>query len=71
MFGNALVAAERVRNILDNMKTLRSMEGRFYLRTGTVNIFNGMVSLSFSSDSSHYLPYEEFLKMDYSFWIDG
>ncbi len=69
--GNALVPAERVRDILDNMRTLRSMEGRFYLRTGTVNVFNGMVSLSFSSDSSHYLPYEEFLKMDYSFWIDG
>ncbi len=69
--GNALVPAERVREILDNMRTLRSMQGRFYLRTGTVNIFNGMVSLSFSSDSSHYVPYEEFLKMDYSFWIDG
>ncbi len=69
--GNALVPAERVREILDNMRTLRSTEGRFYLRTGTVNIFNGMVSLSFSSDSSHYVPYEEFLKMDYSFWIEN
>ncbi len=67
----ALVPAERIREILDDMRTLRSTEGRFYLRTGTVNIFNGMVSLSFSSDSSHYLPYEEFLKMDYSFWMEG
>ncbi len=68
---DAVVPAERVREIFDNMRTLRYTEGRFYLRTGTVNIFNGMVSLSFSSDSSHYVPYEEFLKMDYSFWIDG
>ncbi len=66
----ALVPAERVREVLDNMRTLRSTEGRFYLRTGTVNIFNGMVSLNFSSDSSHYVPYEEFLTMDYSFWIE-
>lgn len=68
---SALVPSDRIRQILDNMRTLRSTEGRFYLRTGTVNIFNGMVSLSFSSDSSHYVPYEEFLTMDYSFWIEG
>lgn len=67
----ALVPADRIREILDDMRTLRSTEGRFYLRTGTVNIFNGMVSLSFSSDSSHYVPYEEFLTMDYSFWTEG
>lgn len=66
----ALIPAERIREILDDMRTLRSTEGRFYLRTGTVNIFNGMVSLSFSSDSSHYIPYEDFLNMDYAFWIE-
>jgi len=65
---DALIPAERVREIFDNMRTLRSVGGRFFLLIGTINIFNGMVSLSFSSDSSHYLPYEEFLKTDYVFW---
>ncbi|MHB1566750.1 MAG: hypothetical protein ACYCXG_08565 [Acidiferrobacter sp.] len=65
---DALVPFERVREVLENMKTLRSTEGRFYLRSGAVNVFNGMVSLSFSSDCSHYIPYEKFLDMDYSFW---
>ena len=65
----ALVPLERVRAILNNMGTLRSTNGRFYLRSGAINIFNGMVSLSFSSDCSHYIPYEDFLGMDYSFWV--
>ena len=68
---DALIPSARVREILEDMKRLRSTRGRFCLRTGTVNIFNGMVSLSFSSDSSHYVPYEKFIEMDYSFWIDG
>ncbi|MHB8253482.1 MAG: hypothetical protein ACYDEV_07225 [Acidiferrobacter sp.] len=65
----ALVPFERVRAILNNMRTLRSTSGSFYLRSGAFNVFNGMVSLSFSSDCSHYIPYEDFLRMDYSFWV--
>ncbi len=68
---HALIPAERIRDIWDTMKTLRASESRFHLHTGTVNIVNGMVSLGFSSDSSHYLPYEEFLKADYSLWVDS
>lgn len=66
---DALVPFEKVREIFHNMKTLRCTEGSFYLRSGAVNIFNGMVTLNFSSDGSHYIPYEDFLHMDYSFWV--
>jgi hypothetical protein len=43
----------------------------FYLRSGTLNIFNGIVGLTFSCDGTHYIPYAEFLKMDHAFWVGG
>ena len=39
-----------------------------YLRSGSLNIFNGMVSLNFSCDGSHYLPYRDFLDRESPFW---
>jgi len=39
-----------------------------YLRSGSLNIFNGMISLNFSCDGSHYLPFREFLEEDSPFW---
>jgi len=38
------------------------------LRSGTLNIFNGLVGLTFSCDGSHYIPYDEFLRKDHDFW---
>jgi hypothetical protein len=35
----------------------------------SINIFNGMVSLTFSCDGSHYMPHDEFLAKDTSFWF--
>lgn len=66
---NALVPAKRIRAILDGMRSLRYMDDTFYLRTGTLNVFNGIVGLTFSCDGSHYVPYDEFLKMDVAFWL--
>jgi hypothetical protein len=34
-----------------------------------INIFNGMISLTFSCDRSHYVTYDEFLRKDMSFWL--
>jgi hypothetical protein len=47
------------------------MDEMFYLRSATLNIFNGIVGLTFSCDGSHYIPYDEFLGMDREFWITG
>jgi hypothetical protein len=66
---NALIPAKQVRPILELMKKLRFMDETFYLRSSSLNIFNGMVSLTFSCDGSHYVPYEEFLVKDTTFWL--
>jgi hypothetical protein len=66
---NALVPKERIRAILDTLGSLRFIDETFYLRTGTLNLFNGMVGLTFSCDGSHYMPWDEFLKMDVAFWL--
>ncbi|MHB1675903.1 MAG: hypothetical protein ACYCSS_00005 [Sulfuriferula sp.] len=68
---DALVPAQQIRAVLDNMKALRSKDEMFYLLIATLNIFNGIVGLTFSGDGSHYLPYDEFLKMDQAFWVSG
>ncbi len=66
---DALIPQERLREVLDNFRALRLMDEMFYLRSGTVNIFNGIVGVTFSCDGSHYIPYEEFLAMDTDFWV--
>jgi len=68
---DALVPAAHVRLVLDTFRGLRFMDEMFYLRSGTLNIFNGLVGLTFSCDGSHYIPYDEFLQMDEAFWVSG
>ena len=53
---------------IDTMQALRLIDTTIYLRTATINIFNGMISLSFSSDGSHYMRYDEFLARGTAFW---
>ena len=64
-----LVPPEAIRPVLDQLRALRFMDEMFYLRSGTLNLFNGIVGLTFSCDGSHYLPYDEFLRMDNAFWL--
>jgi hypothetical protein len=66
---NALIPAEQIRTVLDSFQALRLMDEMFYLRSATLNIFNGIVGLTFSCDGSHYIPYDEFLGMDNEFWM--
>ncbi|MDP2809541.1 MAG: hypothetical protein Q8O34_05285 [Rhodocyclaceae bacterium] len=66
---NALVPRNRIRAILDALRSLRFVDETFYLRTGTLNLFNGIVGLTFSCDGSHYVPWDEFLKMDVAAWL--
>jgi hypothetical protein len=65
----ARVAPGSVPLILDAMKGLRRMDETFYLRSASINVFNGMVSLTFSCDGTHYMPHEEFLDKRLEFWI--
>lgn len=66
---DAVVPVEKLRPILENFQQLRFMDEMFYLRSGTLNIFNGIVGLTFSCDGSHYISYDEFLNQEHAFWL--
>jgi hypothetical protein len=66
---DALIPQSRIRSILNRMRDLRWADETFYLRSASINVFNGIVSLTFSCDGSHYMPYDEFLTKDMSFWL--
>lgn len=66
---DALIPEDKVRAVLDHFRPLRLIDETFYLRSGTVNLFNGIVGLTFSCDGSHYIPYEEFLDRGNDFLI--
>lgn len=65
----AVVPDTDVPRILSTMRNLRTADPTIYLRTASLNLFNGMVSLTFSCDGSHYMHYVEFLLKDTSFWV--
>lgn len=67
--GDAVIPEDKIKPILNNLRALRLTDPNFYLRTASVNLFNGMVSLTFSCDGSHYMPYDEFLLKDSAFWF--
>jgi hypothetical protein len=66
----ALVSTEQVQRVLERFCLLRLVDDKIYLRSGSVNIMNGLVSLSFSFEGSQYLPAEEFLSKDLSCWFE-
>lgn len=66
---DALIPRDRISSIMKAMKQLRLTDETFYLRSSSINIFNGMISLTFSCDGSHYMSWQEFLDKDESFWF--
>ena len=58
-----------VHNVLKAFKLLRDADEAIYLRAASLNIMNGVVGLNFSCDGSHYMPAEEFLEKNMSFWF--
>ena len=66
---NALIPRDKINAILTGMRQLRTADETLYLRSASINIFNGMISLTFSCDGSHYMSWEEFLDKDMSFWL--
>ena len=64
-----MIPADRIRPVLEGFKELRFQDETLYLRSGALNIFNGIVSLTFSCDGSHYIPFDEFLNRDSAFWL--
>jgi hypothetical protein len=66
---DAGIPALQIGAILQQFRQLRFLDENIYLRAGMLNIFNGMVGLTFSCDGSHYMPWDEFLERDIGFWI--
>lgn len=66
---NAVIPPEAIRDILKYFRDLRFMDETLYLRSGMLNIFNGMIGLTFSCDGSHYIPWQEFLDNKMNFWL--
>ena len=63
----ATVRPEQVRKVLEKFRQLREADDTIYLRSGSLNIINGIVGLTFSCDGSHYIPADEFLSDDCKF----
>lgn len=63
----ATVRPEQVRKVLEKFKQLRIADDVIYLRSGSLNLINGIVGLTFSCDGSHYLPVDEFLSEECKF----
>ena len=63
----ATVRREQVRKILVKFRQLREADDVIYLRSGSLNIINGIVGLTFSCDGSHYIPADEFLSDECKF----
>lgn len=66
---DATIPQHDMGRILGTMQSLRFADPTIYLRTASINLFNGMISLTFSCDGSHYMSYVEFLLKDTSFWF--
>ncbi|MCW8964094.1 MAG: hypothetical protein OQL16_09870 [Gammaproteobacteria bacterium] len=65
---DADIPRNEISRILGEMQALRMIDTNIYLRMASINIFNGMVSLTFSCDGSHYMHYDEFLNKGIGFW---
>lgn len=65
----ALIPKTELSKIFDTLSALRMADETIYLRTASINIFNGMISLTFSCDGSHFMRYDEFLAKNISFWF--
>jgi len=50
------------------MQALRLIDTTIHLRTASINIFSGMISLTFPCDGPHYMRHDEFLARGAAFW---
>lgn len=65
----AVVERTDIMAVFERLALLRRLDDTFYLRSGSLNIINGMVGLTFSCDGTYYLAADEFLATDERFWV--
>lgn len=66
---NARTPESDILKVLMQFKELRFADETIYLRSGSLNVMNGMVGLTFSCDGSHYMSVDEFLTHNLAFWL--
>jgi len=66
---DACVTEEQIHQTYTQFKQLRYADDNVYLRSGSLNIINGMVGLNFSCDGSHYIPVKEFIDNNLEYWV--
>ena len=66
---DATVSEDKVTKVFKRLTELRNADETIYLRSGSLNVVNGMVGLTFSCDGSHYMSADEFLGKPDSFWF--
>ena len=66
---DAMVPESTIMDVMSQFKLLRQADETIYLRSGTFNIINGTVGLTFSCDGYHLMSVDEFLTKDIQFWI--
>jgi len=64
----AVVAPTQIRQVLERFKALREDDENIYLRSGSLNLMNGIIGLTFSCDGSHYIGVDDFLDRKHAFW---
>ena len=69
--GDAAIEPEHIRGVLEMFRILRFSDEQIYLRSGSLNLINGLVGLNFSCDGSHYISAKEFLASPYTRWFGG
>jgi hypothetical protein len=70
-YPDAVLPADKVLEVHTLFRILREADETVYLRSGSINLINGMVGLTFSCDGSHYMQVDEFLRRGTDFWFGG
>ena len=58
----AKIPQARLDGLFQKCRMLRLQDDVIYLRSGTINVYNGIVGLNFSCDGTHYVDYATFLE---------
>jgi len=66
---DAEIPQHDIARILEALRAMRTADENIYLRIASINLSNGIISLTFSCDGTHYLRHDEFLGNYTRFWF--
>lgn len=67
---HTLIELDKIPLVFAQLKALRQTDDTIYLRSGSVNIMNGRIGLTFSCDGSYYMSMDEFLNHELTHWLE-